>query len=158
MKSRKTAVVETFLKIKRIPSMISKWLSDISSNKKHFDKAAPIYNEALKNSGFNETLKFLPAIPTRRHRGRNIIWFNPPFSSNVKTNVGKLFLNLSQKHFPGHHKYYKLFNKSNVKIGYSCMPNMKCIIQNHNTNLLSNHTTSVLLMQLPSKIRMPVKY
>ena len=30
--------------IKRIPSMISKWLSDISSDKEHFDKAAPICN------------------------------------------------------------------------------------------------------------------
>ena len=38
--------------------MISKLLSDISSDKEHFDKAAPIYNDALKNSGFNEALKF----------------------------------------------------------------------------------------------------
>ena len=66
------------------------WLSDISSDKEHFDKAALIYSEALKNSGFNETLKFLPTIPTRFHRGRNI-WFNLPFSSNVKTNVAKVF-------------------------------------------------------------------
>ena len=41
--------------IKRIPSIISKRLSDISSNKEHFGNATPIYNEALKNSGFNET-------------------------------------------------------------------------------------------------------
>ena len=67
--------------------MIREWLSDISSYKVHFDKAAPIYSEALKNSGFNEILKSSPTIPTRRHRGRNNIWFNPPFSSNVKTNV-----------------------------------------------------------------------
>ena len=33
--------------------------------KKHLVKAAPIYNEAPKNSGFNETLKLLPPIPTR---------------------------------------------------------------------------------------------
>ena len=77
--------------IKRIPSIISKRLSDISSEKEHFEKAATIYYEVLRNSGFNETLKFSPIIPTRRQRGRNIIWFNLPFSSNVKTNVGKLF-------------------------------------------------------------------
>ena len=41
--------------IKGILSMISKRLSDISSGKEHFDKVPPIYNEALKNSGFNET-------------------------------------------------------------------------------------------------------
>ena len=78
--------------------MISKRLSDISSDKVHFEKAAPIYNEVLKNSGLNETLKFLSTIHTRRHRGRNI-WFNTPLSSNVKTNVGKLFLTFLQKHF-----------------------------------------------------------
>ena len=52
--------------IKNIPSLISKRLSDIFSDRKHFDKAAPIYNEAQKNSGFDETFKFLPIIPTRR--------------------------------------------------------------------------------------------
>ena len=130
--------------IKWIPSIISKRLSDISSDNEHFDKVAPIYNEALKNSAFNETLNFLPSIPTRRHRGRKIIWFNPPFSSNVKTNVGKLFSFLLQKHFPRYHKYYKLFNKNNVKSSYSCMPNMISVIQNHNANLLSKHTTPVL--------------
>ena len=51
-------------------------ISDISSDKEHFGKAAPIYNEALKDSGFNEILKFLPSIPTRPHRGKNIILFS----------------------------------------------------------------------------------
>ena len=91
-------------------------------------------------SGFNETLRFSPTILTRSHRGRNIIWFNPPFSSNVKTNVGKLFLTLLKKHFPRNHKHHKLFNKNNVKISYGCMPNMKSVIQNHNANLLSKNT------------------
>ena len=113
--------------------MISKRLSDISIEKEHFDKTAPIYNEVLKSSGSNEALKFSPTIPTRRHRGRNIIWFNPPFSSNVKTNVGKLFLTLLEKHF----------DKKPVKLSYSCMPNMKSVIQNHNANLLLKHTSLV---------------
>ena len=39
--------------------MISKRLSDIFCNEKHFDSAASIYYEALKNCGFNETLKSL---------------------------------------------------------------------------------------------------
>ena len=71
--------------------MIGKRLYDISSEKEHFDNAAPIYNKALKNSGFNETLKFLQTFHTKRHRGRNIIWFNAPFSSNVKRNVENFF-------------------------------------------------------------------
>ena len=82
-----------------------KKLSDISSDKEHFDKAAPIYNEPMKNSGFNEALKFLPTIPRRCHNRRNMIWFDSSFSSNVKTNAGKLLLTLLKKHFPRHHKY-----------------------------------------------------
>ena len=129
--------------IKQIPSMISKRLSDITSDKEHFDKAAPIYNKALKNNSFNETLKFSPTIPTRNHRRRNIICFNLPFSSDVKTNVRQLFLTPLQKHFLRHHKYYKLFNKNKVKISCSCMLNMESVAQNQNANLLSNHTTPV---------------
>ena len=123
--------------------MIRKRLSDISGDKEYFDQAAPVYNEALKNCTFNETLKFLSSLPTRRHRGRNIIWFNPSFSNNVRTNVGKLFLSALQKHFPRHRKYYKLFNKNKVKISYSFMSNMKSVIQNQNANLLLKHTIPV---------------
>ena len=36
----------------------------------------------------------------KEKRKRNIIWFNPPFSLGVKTNVGKKFLALVDKHFP----------------------------------------------------------
>ena len=50
--------------------MISKELSDISSDKEHLDKTAPILNEALENCGVNETLN---VSPTRRHAERNII-------------------------------------------------------------------------------------
>ena len=59
--------------VKQIPSVISKRLFDISIDKEQFDKAPPVYNEVLKNSGLNKTLKFLPTIATKWHRGRNII-------------------------------------------------------------------------------------
>ena len=122
--------------------MISKIISNISCDKESFDKAAPDYNNALKNSGFNENIKSTPWPPKRTKRSRNILWFNPPFSSNVKANIGKIFLRLLDKHFPKHHKYYKLFNRNNVKISYSCMQNMASIIQKHNTNLLRDPVAS----------------
>ena len=52
-----------------------------------------------------------------------MIWFNPPYNKNVLTKVGNQFL--INKHFPRHHKFYNLFNKNNVKVSYSCIPNMK---------------------------------
>ena len=79
--------------------------------------------------------------PARRKRApRNITWFNPPFSANVKTNIGRKFLNLIDKHFPPSSKLNKIFNRNTVKVSYSCMPNMRSIINQHNARTLSNHS------------------
>ena len=45
-----------------------------------------------------------------------IIWFNLPFSMNVKTNVFKKFLKPSQHHFPKQHPMHEIFNHNKVKI------------------------------------------
>jgi len=34
---------------------------------------------------------------SKRKRKRNIIWYNPPFSNSVKTNIGRKFINLVKK-------------------------------------------------------------
>ena len=118
--------------------MISKRVSDISCDSVHFNKAASDYNTALKKSGFNESIKYSPSQLKQRNRKRQIIWFNPPYSVNVKTNVGKLFMRLIDKHFPSHHKFHKLFNRNNVKLSYSCMSNMKKVIQKHNSKIMED--------------------
>ena len=51
---------------------------------------------------------------------------------NVAANVGRYFLDLVSKLFPPHHKFSKIFNRNNMKISYSCMPNMKSRINTHN--------------------------
>ena len=71
-----------------------------------------------------------------QQRKRQIIWFNPQYSKNVTTKVGKFFLNLIDKHFPLHYKFHKFFNRNNVKISYSFLPNIKSIINAHNRNIL----------------------
>ena len=70
-------------------------------------------------------------------RKRNIIWFNPPSSRSVSTNVAKYFLELINIHFPVNHASRKLFNRNNLKVSYSCMCNMKSIINTHNKNVLN---------------------
>ena len=50
----------------------------------------------------------------------------------VTTNVGPNFLNLVNKDFPPHHNFFKIFNRNNMKISYSCVPNMKSRINIHN--------------------------
>ena len=53
-----------------------------------------------------------------------------------------IFMRLFDKHFPHHHKYYKLFNRNNIKLSYSCMPNMNNVIRKHNSKIMINPAPS----------------
>ena len=72
-----------------------------------------------------------------RKRPHNIIWFNQPYSQNIKTNIGKTFPKLVKKHFPRDHKLYKIFNRNTLKLSYSCMNSMSSVIKQHNYKILS---------------------
>ena len=127
--------------IKQLPKSIETRLSNLSSTKEIFSEASRHYQQALDKSGYKHKLKYNPSKPKNKEkkntRKRNITWFNPPFSQNVSTNVGKYFLLLIPKHFPNNHKYHKIFNKNTMKISYSCMPNMTAIINTHNKKLMT---------------------
>ena len=103
--------------IKQLPSMINKRISNLSCNEHEFNKAKPLYESALKSSEFNCSMKFeAPVENARRNRNRKVIWFNPPYSLNVKTNISKVFRKLVRKHFPKSHKLSKIFNLNTIKI------------------------------------------
>ncbi len=123
--------------IKQLPTSINKRISALSADEQTFHESAPIYQNALRHSNFDHKLDYMKQAPqkTRRNRQRNIIWFNPPFSKNVKTNIAHNFLCLIDKHFPPNHKLHKIFNRNTVKVGYSCMNNVKSIISKHNTRI-----------------------
>ena len=122
--------------IKQIPSMINQRLSNLSSNQKIFDEEKSLYVMALKNSGHPCDLKYIPPCPNKRKRARKPIYYNPPFSLNVRTNIGAAFLRLIDKHFPKGHKLHKYFNRSKVKVSYCTMTNMKKQINRHNAKIL----------------------
>ena len=65
------------------------------------------------------------------------IWFNPPYSMDVRTNIGKTFLKSITKHFPNGNSLHKIFNKNTFKVSYSCMSNMASIISSHNRTILN---------------------
>ena len=67
----------------------------------------------------------------------------PPFSEHVKTNIGRTFLNLLEKHFPSRHHLHKICNKNTVKISYSCMLNMAAILSRHNKTILASKNINV---------------
>ena len=54
----------------------------------------------------------------------------------VKTNIGRAFISLIDRCFPTGHKLRKIFNRNTIKLSYSCMPNVKQIIDGHNKNIL----------------------
>ena len=126
--------------------MISNRLSSLSCSKEVFMDELPIYKEALRDAGFDEDLEYNEEDTSKQrknnNRKRKVLWFNPPFSQTVKTNVGSRFLSLVDKEFKGT-KLEKYFNRKTIKVSYSCLPNIEAIISGHNKRLLNtNDNTS----------------
>ena len=130
--------------IEQIPATIEKRISELSSNQAEFDGSVEHYQDSLRKNGYKRKLQYQSQnkreTGAERKRSRKIIWFNPPFSKTVVTNVGKYFLSLVDKHFKRDNKYAKIFNKNTLKISYSCMPNVKTIINAHNRKILRQET------------------
>ena len=84
-----------------------------------------------------------PVENERRNRNRKVIWFKPRYNLNVKTNIGKVFLKLVRKHFPRSHKFNKIFNLKTIKISYSSMLNVKNLIKQHNSKILSKEDEKI---------------
>ena len=120
--------------LRNIPAGVNQRLSNISSNATIFDEAARPYQQALHKSGYDYKLKYMPTKdqPNARKRKRNILWYNPPFSQNVHTNIGRKFLSLLDTCFPPGHQLHKVLNRNTVKISFSCMPNIASTISQHN--------------------------
>ena len=94
---------------KQLPPSIKKRLPQLLSSKDIFYETAPYYEQRLASCGYNEKLTYqqqgenIENIKNRKNRKRNIIWFNPPYSKSLKTNISKYFFRLFNKHFrPGH--------------------------------------------------------
>lgn len=74
-----------------------------------------------------------------KHRKRNIIWFKPPFNSNVKTNNGRIILNLIHNHFNYTSILKIIFNINNIKVCYSCTIILEQYISHHNNIMLNKN-------------------
>ena len=60
---------------------------------------------------------------------------------NVKTNIGKTFFKLLEKHFLPTQPMYTILNKYKIKISYSCFPNMGSITSSRNKHILNSNST-----------------
>ena len=111
--------------LRNIPLSINKRLTEISSDEESFQSTSQQYQQSLQSIGYNHKLKYkhplIYSTTRARNRQRNIIWYNPPFSKNVSTNIGQIFLKIIDEEFPAGHPLHKIFNRNTVKISYSCM-------------------------------------
>ena len=119
---------------------INRRLSALSSDEKSFSSIVTIYQEALTKSAYEHKLAYKPPQQTQkrntRSRRRVNLYFNPPYSITVKTNVGKIFLQLIDKHFPKSNHLNKIINRQKIKVSYRTTPNMKKIISSHNSKVI----------------------
>ena len=73
--------------------MIYKRLSDLSCIEEEYGEAKLLYETALKERGYKTTMIHTKTtITNNKNRARNVVLFNPPYSRNVTTNIGKTFL------------------------------------------------------------------
>ena len=123
--------------IKNILAGINRRLSTISSSKELFDQAAPLYQSELDINGYQFKLHFEPPTKKKRCRSKKALWFNPPYSINIKANVGAKLLTILDKHFPLGHPLHPLLNRKSVKVSYKCLPNMASILAKNNAKVLN---------------------
>ena len=133
--------------LKNVPKSVEIRLSSISSDANIFNEAKKPYEKALRESGHNCDLKFQEKSDMNQHkkkqRKRKVIYFNPPFSKNVSTNIGSVFLKIVDKCFPQNHKLHKILNRRTLKVSYSCVQNLKSVINAHNVKLRKEHETNL---------------
>ena len=125
--------------IEMIPHGVSKRLSTNSSSAEEFNQHSTHFKDALKSAGYEDELVYEEIQEEEgrdKKRRRNVIFFNPPWSMNVKTNIGKKFLSLVRKHFPKGSPLYSIFNEKKLKMSYSTMPNMAQHIAGHNKKVI----------------------
>ena len=79
-----------------------------------------------------------------KNHKRNIIWFDPRFPNNVSDNIGKYFLLLIQQHFPNNHEYHTTKIMRNIQLNYSCMANIKSVINMHNKEVIMKKKTEAV--------------
>ena len=75
-----------------LPQMVSDRISRLSSSKQIYETEILAYKQALEASGHKQNIQYQDKPINRQNRLRKIIWFNPPYSETVKTNIGAKFL------------------------------------------------------------------
>ena len=72
---------------------------------------------------FHQCLLIITILKTLEEIETKVIWFNPPYSQNGETNVGKLFIKPVRNHLRKNNKYQKIFHLNTSKLSHYCTTN-----------------------------------
>lgn len=126
---------------RNLPAMIEKRVSGLCSSQEIFNNHKTFYENALGKSGYQVKLQYKPTKnakkTSKRQRWPKVFWFNPPWNAKIKTNIGKMFLALINKHFPVGSQWHRHFNRNTLKLSYSCTKNIASHISQHNFKVLN---------------------
>ena len=91
---------------KELPKMIEKRITSLSKNRDIFERSAKEYSEVLKQCGYKDSIQYNKNTnrqkadkKEKKKRKRKVVWYNPPFHEQMKTDIGRQFLKLIDKHF-----------------------------------------------------------
>lgn len=109
--------------------MVNTRLSSLSINEDEFKKTV--------SNGFNRNINFESIQTTFSwNRQRKVVWFNSPYYAKVKTNFGKVFSKPVRKHLDQSYCFKEMFYTDTIKLSYLCTPNIKNLINQHNSRLV----------------------
>ena len=96
--------------------------------------------------------------PPRRNCDRKVIWFNPPQCEHKNQHQQNAFMTHWQALPSASYHKYELFNRNNIKISYSCMPNTASAICETINQFMERRCPSWhKLIQLLLKTRMSIE-
>ena len=99
-----------------MPKYIARRLYSLSSSKEIFLETAQSSEKNLASCGYKEKVTYAEQSvknqqeTKKKTQKKNVMWFNPPYSKIVKTNIGYCFFRLINSLFPPEHKLHKIFN------------------------------------------------
>ena len=128
--------------IKGIGESVNTRINKLSSSEEIFNQAKGNYQQALKKSEHDFKMYYKPKedkekVKKKKTRSRRVVYFTPPYSLKIKTQVGKAFFKAIERWFPKGHPLSRYLNKNTLKLSYSTTRNLKKIVAAHNRKVLS---------------------
>ena len=90
-------------------------INNIVNNNNSNDNNKNCSNNNDINNNSNTSENNIKTQKSHKSRNSRVLWYNPPYCSSIKINLGKEFLRLVDKYFPDNHCYRKILVRKTLK-------------------------------------------